>query len=87
METQALTNDASGEDENEEEMESEARPAEAQTSLEASADGQVEQEVGGTQDPRVLRVLTLLSLEVLPVTEDNRRRSRGGDNRAEEFRE
>lgn len=47
-ETQALTNYSSGEDENEEEeMEFEAGPVDVQTSLQASADGQLEQEVGG----------------------------------------
>lgn len=46
-ETQALTNYGSGEDENEEEEmeEFEAGPVDVQTSLQASADGQVEQEV------------------------------------------
>lgn len=46
-ETQALTNYGSGEDENEvEEMEEfEAGPVDVQTSLQATADGQVEQEV------------------------------------------
>ncbi|KAM9363528.1 pericentriolar material 1 protein [Symphorus nematophorus] len=45
-ETQALTNYGSGEDENEEEEmeEFEAGPVDVQTSLQASADGQVEQE-------------------------------------------
>ncbi|XP_029012160.1 pericentriolar material 1 protein isoform X2 [Betta splendens] len=45
-ETQALTNYGSGEDENEEEEieEFEAGPVEVQTSLQASADGQMEQE-------------------------------------------
>lgn len=49
-ETQALTNYGSGEDENEEEEmeEFEAGPVDVQTSMQASADGQVEQEVGGT---------------------------------------
>ncbi|KAE8300355.1 Pericentriolar material 1 protein [Larimichthys crocea] len=49
-ETQALTNYGSGEDENEEEEmeEFEAGPVDVQTSLQASADGQVEQEVGVT---------------------------------------
>lgn len=48
-ETQALTNYGSGEDENEEEEteEFEAGPVDVQTSLQASADGQLEQEVGG----------------------------------------
>ncbi|KAG8014670.1 Pericentriolar material 1 protein, partial [Nibea albiflora] len=47
-ETQALTNYGSGEDEDEEEEmeEFEAGPVDVQTSLQASADGQVEQEVG-----------------------------------------
>lgn len=60
-ETQALTNYGSGEDDNEEEEmeEFEAGPADVQTSLQASADGQVEQEVGGPQNPRLLNVLTL----------------------------
>lgn len=60
-ETQALTNYGSGEDENEEEEmeEFEAGPVDVQTSLQASADGQVEQEVGGTQNSRLLNVLTL----------------------------
>lgn len=61
-ETQALTNYGSGEDENEEEEEVEefeAAPVDVQTSLQASADGQVEQEVGGSQSPRLLNVLTL----------------------------
>uniref|UniRef100_A0A8C9XGC6 Pericentriolar material 1 n=1 Tax=Sander lucioperca TaxID=283035 RepID=A0A8C9XGC6_SANLU len=46
-ETQALTNYGSGEDENEEEEmeEFEAGPVDVQTSLQASADGQAEQEV------------------------------------------
>ena len=46
-ETQALTNYGSGEDENEEEEmeEFEAGPVDVQTSLQATADGQVEQEV------------------------------------------
>lgn len=46
-ETQALTNYGSGEDENEEEEmeEFEAGPIDVQTSLQASADGQMEQEV------------------------------------------
>lgn len=46
-ETQALTNYGSGEDENEEEEmeEFEAGPVDVQTSLQASADGQMEQEV------------------------------------------
>ncbi|TMS22933.1 Pericentriolar material 1 protein [Larimichthys crocea] len=50
QETQALTNYGSGEDENEEEEmeEFEAGPVDVQTSLQASADGQVEQEVGVT---------------------------------------
>lgn len=49
-ETQALTNYGSGEDENEEEEmeEFEAGPVDVQTSLQASADGQVEQEVSVT---------------------------------------
>lgn len=49
-ETQALTNYGSGEDENEEEEveEFEAGPVDVQTSLQASADGQVEQEVSST---------------------------------------
>ncbi|TKS68424.1 Pericentriolar material 1 protein [Collichthys lucidus] len=49
-ETQALTNYGSGEDENEEEEmeEFEAGPVDVQTSLQASADGQVEQEAGVT---------------------------------------
>nr|XP_033479901.1 pericentriolar material 1 protein isoform X2 [Epinephelus lanceolatus] len=49
-ETQALTNYGSGEDENEEEEmeEFEAGPVDVQTSLQASADGQVEQDVTGT---------------------------------------
>ncbi|XP_023273199.1 pericentriolar material 1 protein isoform X2 [Seriola lalandi dorsalis] len=49
-ETQALTNYGSGEDENEEEEmeEFEAGPVDVQTSLQASADGQVEQEVRAT---------------------------------------
>lgn len=53
-ETQALTNYGSGEDENEEEEmeEFEVGPVDVQTSLQASTDGQVEQEVGGTQNPR-----------------------------------
>lgn len=60
-ETQALTNYGSGEDENEEEEmeEFEAGPVDVQTSLQASADGHVEQEVGGTQNPRLLNVLAL----------------------------
>uniref|UniRef100_A0A3Q3KY49 Pericentriolar material 1 n=1 Tax=Labrus bergylta TaxID=56723 RepID=A0A3Q3KY49_9LABR len=51
-ETQALTNYGSGEDENEEEEmeEFEAGPVDVQTSLQVSADGQVEQEVSGTVD-------------------------------------
>lgn len=55
-ETQALTNYDSREvDEEEEETEeSEARPADVQT----SADGQLEPEVGGTQNPGLLKVLT-----------------------------
>lgn len=46
-ETQALTNYGSGEDENEDEEieEFEAGPVEVQTSLQASADGQADQEV------------------------------------------
>lgn len=46
-ETQALTNYGSGEDENDEEEveEFEAGPVDVQTSLQVSADGQVEQEV------------------------------------------
>lgn len=50
-ETQALTNYGSGEDENEEEEmeEFEAGPVDVQTSLQASADGQVEQEVSVTE--------------------------------------
>lgn len=53
-ETQALTNYGSGEDENEEEEmeEFEAGPVDVQTSLQASADGQVEQEVGVTVSHR-----------------------------------
>uniref|UniRef100_A0A3Q1FBG7 Pericentriolar material 1 n=1 Tax=Acanthochromis polyacanthus TaxID=80966 RepID=A0A3Q1FBG7_9TELE len=49
-ETQALTNYGSGEDENEEEEieEFEAGPVDVQTSLQASADGQTEQEVRAT---------------------------------------
>lgn len=49
-ETQALTNYGSGEDENEEEEieEFEAGPVDVQTSLQASADGQMEQEVTAT---------------------------------------
>uniref|UniRef100_A0A3B5A9V7 Pericentriolar material 1 n=1 Tax=Stegastes partitus TaxID=144197 RepID=A0A3B5A9V7_9TELE len=49
-ETQALTNYGSGEDENEEEEieEFEAGPVDVQTSLQASADGQPEQEVRAT---------------------------------------
>lgn len=49
-ETQALTNYGSGEDENEEEEmeEFEAGPVDVQTSLQASADGQVEREVSDT---------------------------------------
>lgn len=61
-ETQALTNYGSGEDENEEEEEMEefeAGPVEVQTSLQASADEQVEQEVGGTQNAGVLNLLTI----------------------------
>nr|XP_046274495.1 pericentriolar material 1 protein isoform X2 [Scatophagus argus] len=50
-ETQALTNYGSGEDENEEEEmeEFEAGPVDVQTSLQASADGQVEREVSVTE--------------------------------------
>lgn len=50
-ETQALTNYGSGEDENEEEEmeEFEAGPVDVQTSLQASADGQMEQEVRAAQ--------------------------------------
>lgn len=60
VETQALTNYGSGEDENEEEMEEfEAGPVDVQTSLQGSVDGQVEQEVGGAQHPRLVNVLTL----------------------------
>lgn len=53
-ETQALTNYGSGEDENEEEEteEFEAGPVDVQTSLQASADGQLEQEVGGGRSGR-----------------------------------
>lgn len=53
-ETQALTNYGSGEDENEEEEieEFEAGPVDVQTSLQASADGQVEQEVSVTVSHR-----------------------------------
>ncbi|XP_070831685.1 pericentriolar material 1 protein isoform X1 [Chaetodon trifascialis] len=53
-ETQALTNYGSGEDENEEEEmeEFEAGPVDVQTSLQASADGQVEQE--GTTHSEIL---------------------------------
>ncbi|KAK2817234.1 hypothetical protein Q5P01_025425 [Channa striata] len=56
-ETQALTNYGSGEDENEEEEmdEFEAGPVDVQTSLQASADGQMEQEgaaVSGTQETK-----------------------------------
>lgn len=54
-ETQALTNYGSGEDENEEEMEEfEAGPGDVQTSLQASADSQLEQEVGGAPGLRVI---------------------------------
>lgn len=51
-ETQALTNYGSGEDENEEEEmeEFEAGPVDVQTSLQATADGQVEQEVTSTNE-------------------------------------
>lgn len=61
-ETQALNNYGSGEDENEEEEmeEFEAGPVDVQTSLQASADVQVEQEVGGARGPTLLNVLTLL---------------------------
>lgn len=61
-ETQALNNYGSGEDENEEEEmeEFEAGPVDVQTSLQASADGQVEQEVGGARGPTLLNILTLL---------------------------
>lgn len=51
-ETQALTNYGSGEDENDEdEMEEfQAGPVDVQTSLQVSADGQVEQEMVGHQE-------------------------------------
>lgn len=51
-ETQALTNYGSGEDENEEEEmeEFEAGPVDVQTSLQATADGQVEQEGASTNE-------------------------------------
>lgn len=53
-ETQALTNYGSGEDENEEEEieEFEAGPVDVQTSLQASADGQAEQESTATVSHR-----------------------------------
>lgn len=53
-ETQALTNYGSGEDENEEEEmeEFEAGPVDVQTSLQVSADRQVEQEVSVAQSHR-----------------------------------
>lgn len=58
-ETQALTNYGSGEDENEEEMEEfQAGPVDVQTSLQASADGQLEQEVGGAPASALLNILT-----------------------------
>lgn len=38
----------------------EAGPVDVQTSLQASADGQVEQEVGGARGPTLLNALTLL---------------------------
>ncbi|XP_041821915.1 pericentriolar material 1 protein isoform X4 [Chelmon rostratus] len=57
-ETQALTNYGSGEDENEEEEmeEFEAGPVDVQTSLQASADGQVEQE--GTTSSEIVETKT-----------------------------
>lgn len=57
-ETQALTNYGSGEDENEEEEvdEFEAGPVDVQTSLQASADGHVEQEVSATVSYRVFPI-------------------------------
>ncbi|XP_044046674.1 pericentriolar material 1 protein isoform X2 [Siniperca chuatsi] len=56
-ETQALTNYGSGEDENEEEEmeEFEAGPVDVQTSLQASADGQVEQEGTGPSETQVTK--------------------------------
>lgn len=68
-ETQALTNYGSGEDENEEEEmeEFEAGPVDVQTSLQASADGQVEQEVCGLTTHQLLgyQYFYLLILTVL----------------------
>uniref|UniRef100_A0A8C4IH93 Pericentriolar material 1 n=1 Tax=Dicentrarchus labrax TaxID=13489 RepID=A0A8C4IH93_DICLA len=60
-ETQALTNYGSGEDENEEEEmeEFEAGPVDVQTSLQASADGAVEQEgttCSGTQETKTVEM-------------------------------
>ncbi|XP_028254425.1 pericentriolar material 1 protein isoform X2 [Parambassis ranga] len=65
-ETQALTNYGSGEDENEEEEieEFEAGPVEVQTSLQASADGQADQEV---------RVMVKLSSETQELSSEQRR--------------
>lgn len=62
-ETQALTSYGSGEDENEEEEmeEFKAGPVDVQTSLQASADGQLEQEVGGAPASALLNILTLKS--------------------------
>lgn len=89
-ETQALTNYGSGEDENEEEEmeEFEAGPVDVQTSLQASADGQVEQEVGGARGPTLLDVVTLLEyLEAFPFSGADGQRDRGGELRTKEFRE
>ncbi|KAM4750962.1 pericentriolar material 1 protein isoform 2-T4 [Anableps anableps] len=78
-ETQALTNYGSGEDENEEEEleEFEAGPVDVQTSLQVSADGQVEQEISA--------MATTISEPEEKTPEQNRSQMNEINNSAETF--